>query len=316
MSTTNLKNAKNIGPLHGPLFFLVNKKPGMTSFDVIRIFKKKLSKRIGKIGHFGTLDPFADGLMIVGIGGATRLNDFSSEYSKEYIATGLFGIKSDTGDATAQEGDYETDVDYESPSFAQVKAALESFKGDYMQAPHKYSAAKFEGKNLYEYARQGIEIEKPKVLRKILDIELIEFSSDVVRFRVECSSGTFIRVLMEDLAQKLSTLGHLTHLTRSKIGHIDLSQTFSLNAFDELCEEGLSEDDFIKKYARPVNELVKFKSIELSADEYVKFARGQAFYSALDDNHYWILKDGKIHGLSVVKDHQLTVSINYCQVYI
>lgn len=310
MST--LKN-KTTGPLFGPLFFLVHKSCGMTSFDIIRIFKKKLSKRIGKIGHFGTLDPFADGLMIVGIGGATRLNDFSQNYSKEYIATGRLGIKSETGDVTAAEGQFEVDPSFKKQKEEVIREVLNSFLGAYMQAPHKYSAAKFEGKNLYEWAREGVAISKPKVERHVYEIELLETDGEVIKFRVKCSSGTFIRVLFEDIAKKLETLGHLTALTRSEIGHINVKESFDLEVFND---ESFSEENFISTYGKEVNQLVTFETTTLCDEDYIKFARGQAFSTALTDNYYWIRQNNQIHGLAQVTNGQLTVSINYSQIYI
>lgn len=309
----NTVKNKTIGPLFGPLFFMVHKSSGMTSFDIIRIFKKKLSKRIGKIGHFGTLDPFADGLMIVGIGGATRLNDFSQNYSKEYIATGKLGLKSETGDITAAEDQFEVDPNFKKQKEDVIREVLSSFQGSYMQAPHKYSAAKFEGKNLYEWAREGVSISKPEVERHIHEIELLETDGEVIKFRVKCSSGTFIRVLFEDIAKKLGTLGHLIALTRSEIGHINVKDSFDLDVFNA---ESFSEENFISTYAKEVNQLVNFETTTLSNQEYIKFARGQAFSTLLEDNYYWIRQNNQIHGLAQVINGLLTVSINYSQIYI
>lgn len=306
---------KNDGPAYGPFFFLVNKPVEASSFDVIRIFKKHLTKKIGKIGHLGTLDPFADGLMIIGIGNATRLNDWTKDFSKEYIATGVLGIGSNTGDLTGDE--FHQDENLQIPDEKIVREVLASFLGEYMQAPHSFSAAKHEGKNLYEWARKGVIIEKEKVRREIFEIELLEFKGATIKFRALCSSGTFIRVLMEDIAQKLGTLGHLTALTRTKIGPhkledaTTLSDIFKCNFKDEAHRD--QEFSFIKSQAHSIEDLIIYPHIHLTSEESVKFARGQEFFTQVTEGIYWVFGDNKMYGLGEVISQRMRVKINFSQ---
>ena len=188
------------GPLLGPFFLNIYKPVGITSFTVISKLKKILPLSIGKIGHFGTLDPFAEGVLLIGIGPATRFNIHSQKFKKEYIVEGVLGIGSPTGDIDIDENLLTQDesFNFEDLSFQQVKKSLEGFLGEYHQAPHPYSSAKYLGKPLYKWAREGINIEKDPVLRHIYEIELLKINQSIITFRVVVSSGTYIRVLFED----------------------------------------------------------------------------------------------------------------------
>ncbi|WP_198296009.1 tRNA pseudouridine(55) synthase TruB [Bacteriovorax sp. Seq25_V] len=292
------------------MFFLVNKPVGVSSFDVIRKFKRALSKKIGKIGHFGTLDPFADGLMIVGIGGATRLNDYTQKLPKEYIAKGVLGIKSETGDFTAGEDQYYKDDNYSSLKYSNelIDETLKSFLGEYDQVPHKYSATKFEGKNLYEWAREGVEIKKDPVRRHIYEIELLAVEGDEVTFRVSCSSGTYIRVLFEDLALKLGTFGALKELRRSKIGPHFIENSFELGVLEK---EDFDEEFFLSQYAQNIESLVDFPRIDFTDTEHFKFSNGQKFTVDREDAHYWVYFAQELLGLVEVCQGNVTYCISY-----
>ncbi len=303
-------STKYKGPYYGPLFFLVNKPVDISSFDVIRKFKRALSKKIGKIGHFGTLDPFADGLMIVGIGGATRLNDYTQKLPKEYIAKGILGIQSETGDFTANEDQFYKDESFDASNYneVQVREMLLSFLGKYQQVPHKYSATKFEGKNLYEWAREGVEIKKDPVEREIYEIELLSFCGNEVVFRVLCSSGTYIRVLFEDLAKKLGTAGALKELRRSKIGHHFVEKSFELA---ELEGEDFDEGSFLQRNAGVIESLVHFERIDFDETEHFKFSNGQKFTVDRSDGHYWVYFKDELLGLVEVCSTSVTYCISY-----
>ena len=188
-----------MGLLPEPHLFAVDKPKGITSYDVIRKFKKILKRPFGKIGHLGTLDPFASGLLFIGISGATRFSDLIHDRTnKTYLASGLVGVKTDSGDETGnivleQEGKIDIEVEELSRLWG------EKFKGDYFQVPPAYSATKHEGKKLYEYAREGIVIEKKAVRRRIEKIQLFDLKDEVVTFEVTVSKGTYIRTLFEDM---------------------------------------------------------------------------------------------------------------------
>jgi tRNA pseudouridine55 synthase len=203
-----------------PLVFFVDKPEGMGSTDVVRHFKRNLPKPFKKIGHFGTLDPFATGLLIVGINGAQRLSDYlHRDYPKTYRAIGKIGVSSNTGDKTGELTDVEIPkTAYNIDVAVQESLWKERFSAGYLQSPPAYSAAKYKGKNLYEYARKGIIIEKEKVPREVIDFKIIKWELPLIEFEVTVSSGTYIRVLFEDMAKDLDTGGHLDTLRRVQIG--------------------------------------------------------------------------------------------------
>lgn len=209
-----------------PLIFNVFKPARMTSYDVIRHFKRNLPNGFGKIGHFGTLDPFASGVLMIGIGGAARLNDFIHEFMpKTYIATGKLGIETPTGDYTSEATQIDESL-YLKQKISQFPVNfLESrfkdkFLGDYLQAPHKYSAAKFMGKNLHEWAREGVDVKKEQVLRQIYDIKVVRYNFPYLSIKVTVSSGTYVRTLFSDLCNDLGTIGSLISLVRESVGGV------------------------------------------------------------------------------------------------
>lgn len=216
--------AKKKAPVtYPPLIFNVYKPVGMTSFEVVNHFKRNLPPGFGKIGHFGTLDPFAEGVLLIGVAGASRLTQVFNEcLPKVYEATGLMGVKTDSGDHTGQE--VLRDKEIKEKEFTKLSdMELDSifsghFLGDYWQRPQAFSAAKHEGKPLYEYAREGIMIEKEAVLRQIYKIEVQHFEVPYLKFICEVGSGTYVRVLFEDMMALFHTCGHLTTLKRVAIG--------------------------------------------------------------------------------------------------
>lgn len=214
---------KNVPVTYPPLIFNVYKPVGMTSFEVVNHFKRHLPAGFGKIGHFGTLDPFAEGVLLIGVAGASRLANIMNEcMPKTYEATGLIGVKTDTGDHTGQV--IWRDQELEQRPFLKLSdMELDSifcghFLGDYWQRPQAFSAAKHEGKPLYEYARAGVMIEKDAVLRQIYKIEVQHFELPYLKFQSEVGSGTYIRVLFEDMMALFETSGSLSSLKRIAIG--------------------------------------------------------------------------------------------------
>lgn len=207
-----------------PLVFNVFKPARMTSYDVIRHFKRNLPQGFGKIGHFGTLDPFASGVLMIGIGGAARLNDYIHELlPKTYLAVGKLGIETPTGD-------YESEISQRDDSLY-LKREIASFSadfieerlrakflGEYWQAPHKYSASKFMGRNMHEWAREGIEVKKEPVRRFVHDIKVIRYKFPYLSVRVTVSSGTYVRTLFNHMSNELGTIGSLIALVREEIG--------------------------------------------------------------------------------------------------
>lgn len=246
-----------------PTIILIDKPVGPSSFDVIRKLKKTLKlKRKDKIGHFGTLDPFASGLMIIGLFGASRLADYCHEFlMKTYHATGELGVHSLTGDNTCDEFEY---LDFCEYSIDNLKNSISSFEGEYWQSPSSFSASKHEGKKLYEYAREGIMIEKPPVKREIKSIVFDSCTDRKVSFSATVSTGTFIRVLFQDIAKKLNTTGALSELRRTKIGSISVDRAIKLDNVDENCLDlNIS-----------MTEILPFNSYRVSIEEILQIKNG------------------------------------------
>ncbi len=209
-----------------PFIFNIYKPREITSFDAIRTLKRTTLKGIKKIGHFGTLDPFAEGLLLIGINSATRLNNYIHDgLSKTYIAHGILGKESNTGDVTGEINKIDNSEKL-TQEIAKLdirfieKKLTEKFIGDYWQAPHAFSAAKFEGKKLYEYARAGIEIKKEKKLKKVYSLKVLEYNFPELVIEFKVSSGTYIRTLFSECANYLGTLGYLDKLIRTQIGSV------------------------------------------------------------------------------------------------
>ena len=213
--------------LYPPRVFLVDKPKGMHSGDVLKHFKYHLPRGYGKIGHLGTLDPFAEGLLVIAIGQAARLSFLFEEFlTKTYRARGVFHFKSTTGDS---DGEITPFGKIEIPNSVEANSRISSFIGNYWQAPPYYSAAKHEGKALYQYAREGVLIDKEPVLRKIFGIRGFNYIDNNKKcdFEAEVSSGTYIRTLFEDIAEKLGTVGYLEGLRRTSIGDISLDRALN-----------------------------------------------------------------------------------------
>lgn len=212
----------------------INKPLNWTSFDLVRKLRNKLCRRLGvkklKVGHAGTLDPLATGVMIICTGKKTKLIETFQYQTKEYIATIRLG-------ETTPSFDLETEVDgiYPSDHITEelVNQILTQFIGEIQQVPPTYSACKVEGKRAYEFAREGQEVElKPKLL-VIDEIELLDYTMPEIKIRVVCSKGTYIRALARDIGLALSSGGHLTALERTRIGDITLDQCVAGERIEE-----------------------------------------------------------------------------------
>lgn len=198
---------------------LIDKPLGWTSFDVVKRVRTLLTRRYGlkkmKVGHAGTLDPLASGVMLVVTGRSTKLIESLQAGVKEYVATIALG-------ATTPSFDLETEIDARFPTEhitrPLVEETLKKFTGRIEQIPPSFSACKIDGKRAYELARKGKEVElKPKVL-VIDEMELLEFSPQSITIRVVCSKGTYIRALARDIGEALGSGGHLTALRRTRVG--------------------------------------------------------------------------------------------------
>ena len=214
---------------------LINKPVGITSRDVVNMVSKKFNTK--KIGHTGTLDPFADGLLVLTIGKGTKCSQFLEEKVKTYVATLSLGKSTDTLD---KDGVIIEEKEVKQYSIEDITSVLESFKGEITQTVPLYSAIRVNGKKLYEYARNGIQVELPSRQITIFDIKLLHYEGNIIRFEVTCSKGTYIRVLGNDIAHKLGTLGHLISLTRKKVGSFLLENSKKV--------EDITSEDIINIY--------------------------------------------------------------------
>lgn len=203
--------------------FNVLKPPKMTSHDVICFLRRALNTK--KIGHGGTLDPDAAGVLPVFAGSATRLLEFAVEGRKEYIAEFTLGAQTDTGDDSG-----EVVKTLPVPQFTQEQllAVLASFIGPQLQLPPMYSAIKINGKKLYQLARQGVEVERTARPIEVYKLELLHYTETSFTVRVACSKGTYIRVLGEDLATALGTCGTMSFLLRTQVGAYTIDKAFTL----------------------------------------------------------------------------------------
>lgn len=215
----------------------INKPLNWTSFDLVRKLRNKLCRRLGvkklKVGHAGTLDPLAIGVMIICTGKKTKLIETFQYQTKEYIATIRLG-------ETTPSFDLETEVDaiYPTEHITKelVNQILTQFIGEIQQVPPTYSACKVEGKRAYEFAREGQEVElKPKLLA-IDEIELLDYTMPEIKIRVVCSKGTYIRALARDIGLALNTGGHLTALERTRIGDITLDLCVAGEQIEEVVD--------------------------------------------------------------------------------
>lgn len=208
--------------------FNVLKPPGMTSQDVVACLRRALSTK--KIGHGGTLDPDAAGVLPVFAGTATRLLEYALEGDKEYIAQFTLGQQTDTGDDSGKVI-AEAKVPENLPEL--VQETLPKFLGKQLQVPPMYSALKIQGKKLYELARQGIEVERQAREIEITKLELLEAGQKSFTVRIGCSKGTYIRVLGEDICKALGSCGTMTFLLRSRVGGFKVEEAKTIQEISE-----------------------------------------------------------------------------------
>lgn len=206
---------------------IVNKPSGITSRDVVNIVGKTLNTK--KVGHTGTLDPMATGVLVLCLGNALKVCELITANDKEYIAKVILGIETETLDTTSPIiNTKKTNITKE-----EIEKVLNSFKGSYIQEVPKYSAVKINGKKLYEYAREGKEIELPKKMVTIYDIQLVSditYYNDTTTFYIKTtvSKGTYIRSLIRDIGYKLNTYGCMDSLERTRQGIFNIDNSYTL----------------------------------------------------------------------------------------
>ncbi|MDP8230549.1 MAG: tRNA pseudouridine(55) synthase TruB [Candidatus Gorgyraea atricola] len=207
---------------------VVDKPKGMTSHDVVDVVRRRFGMR--RVGHAGTLDPMATGVLVMLVGRATKLAGTFLRDDKEYVATLFFGRSTDTQDST---GKVIEEKDVNGLDIDAVKKALESFKGNMEQIPPMVSAKKYKGKKLYQLARKGKTVPRKPCPITIHEIELVEFNMPEAIFRVKCSKGTYVRTLCEDIGRSLGYPAHMSALKRTRSGKFSLQEACPLDHINE-----------------------------------------------------------------------------------
>lgn len=268
---------------------IINKPKSYTSHDIVNIVRKKLN--INKVGHTGTLDPNATGVLPILIGTGTKVSKYLVEHEKTYVATLVLGKRTDTGDS---EGNIiEEDNRFGKFDEEKIKSILKRFVGKQNQTPPIYSAIKVGGKKLYEYAREGKEVNiKPREI-EIYNIDLKKYDNEEITFEVECSKGTYIRTLCEDIAKGLGTIGYMKELQRTKVNKFDIKDAISLEDLDNVnLEERIISIEKIFKDNLTIN--LNDRKLEL-------FLNGVQLTHDLNDGLYRIYNNSNFIGLGIVK---------------
>ena len=252
--------------------FNVNKPAGMTSHDVVSVVRK--FSHLQRVGHAGTLDPMATGVLLVCLGQATRVVEYLSDHDKKYRARVRLGVETDTYDATgAVVAERAVGATRE-----QIETALRDFVGKLSQMPPAYSAIKQQGVPLYKLARQGKSVETEPRAVEIFSIGLIDVALPELEFDVHCSKGTYIRSLAHDLGEKLGCGAHLTALTRTASGQFTLDEAHTLDEMRAAFEDGYAE-----RFLIPIDEaLLQFEAIMLDPATAKRIQQGNALTCARD----------------------------------
>lgn len=215
----------------------LNKPIDCTSFDMVKLIRRLSHEK--KVGHGGTLDPLASGVLPICLGRATRVSEFLANSSKTYHAVVKFGVATDTYDA---EGSITEERDVSHLSLDVVEEALVSLRGIIMQEPPMYSALKHEGKRLYELAREGITVDRPKRETAVHRLEVTNWDPPYATIFVDCGRGTYVRSLAHDIGQDLEVGAHLTELVRLRTGPFDIRDSVTPEEFEEAVSNGTWED--------------------------------------------------------------------------
>lgn len=272
---------------------VVNKPEGLTSQAVVSKVKKILNEK--KVGHTGTLDPLATGVLPILLGNATKISKYLIEHDKKYIAKVKFGEKKDTGDREGKTIEISKNKVYNENEILEV---LKNFIGKQIQTPPKYSAIKVNGKKLYEYARKNIDVEIPKREIEIYDLKLLnfDFETQEIEIEVSCSKGTYIRTLCEDISDALGTVGFMNSLKRIKVGEFDINMSITLEELEENKDKVISIQQFFNNYDK----------IILNKRKEELFLNGVKLTFNLENGLYNIYsEEGNYIGIGVIQNNLL-----------
>lgn len=323
-----------------PAIFNIYKPEGPTSASVLNQIKRCMPRSVGKIGHFGTLDPFASGVLLIGVGGASRLNDMAHAWlPKTYLAYGHLGVETDTGDKT---GNCIGTLAYP-PDQALLNCQAQDIQqlwqkhfveSPYWQTPPAFSAVKHQGKALYKWAREGVQVQKPPVLRTIHHLQVLRYKYPFILFKVTVSSGTYIRTLFSDGASLLlkkyghDGSGHLKALVRQSVGEFHISNALRPSQWPSVEWRSLTRDDFLQRMqAQSPDAFLPLPWAILGENECKSFSHGReidanAFSRRNGPQHLWAndqalwVKDGNMRllGLGLEGPSTLRPLINWSAV--
>ena len=281
---------------------VVNKPKGITSFDVIRKLKKILKTK--KIGHTGTLDPLATGVMLVCVGKATKLASDLEAKNKIYIADFDIGYATDTYDVEGKKiAENIIEVSKEN-----LEQSIKKFIGNIKQVPPMYSAIKIDGNKLYHLARKGIEVERPKRDVTIEYINLLDFKNNKAKIETEVSKGCYIRSLIYDIGQDLGTYATMTALQRKQVGEYSLENSYNL----EQIEEMTLNNNF--KFLKTVEEIFSYDKYNLQTEkEFILYKNGNTvkIKENLESKRYRIYFQDKFIGLANIENNNLLKGYKY-----
>lgn len=273
----------------------VNKPSGITSFDVIRVLRKNLKEK--RIGHTGTLDPLAEGVLVVCLGRATRLVQDIEGYSKVYIAGFELGYRTDTYDI---EGKIVEESEKKSVTKEMLEETLKKFVGDIKQIPPMYSALKVDGQKLYDLARKGIEIERKARDIHIDFIEILEFDGTKGKIRCGVSKGTYIRSLIDDLGKELGTFATMNSLVRERVGDSTIDNAYTLEDIERLHQEG--NDAFLQS----VEEFFDYPKLSIDEGKNLTlFLNGNTIRYNIENGRYRVYCQDRFLGLANVNNNLL-----------
>ena len=279
---------------------LINKEKKCTSHDVVYKVKKIFRE---KVGHTGTLDPNATGVLPVLVGKGTKLSKYLINHDKAYMVTLKLGEKRDTADS---EGNIveKKDVPDEALKKENIVNSFKKFTGKIMQTPPIYSAIKVNGKKLYEYARKGEKIEiKPREIEIYnIDLKNVDIVNKEIFFEVQCSKGTYIRSLCEDIAQCLNTVGYMKELERIKVGSFNIKNSVKINEL----QENMENNDFLEENFITLEKFFEqYDCIEISKELLEKFLNGVKLRVNKSNGIYRVICDNKLIGTAILENCEI-----------
>ena len=272
----------------------INKPRDWTSFDVVNKIKRLL--KIKRVGHLGTLDPMATGVLLVTVGKATKLFDYFQNKNKTYLAKFEFGYETDTLDITGKITK-KTDT---LPSIGDIKKSINEFIGEIEQVPPKYSAKNINGKRAYQLARINEEFElKPKLV-KIDDIKIVDYSNNILTVIISCGSGTYIRSICRDLAEKLNSYATMIELVRTDVGRINLKNCVNIQELDE---------SNIRNYIIKLDKMLDIPIFSNNSQTTSKLLNGQIIDTEYNDGLYKLNDSMDTIAIINIKNNRAKMSI-------